>query len=87
MGTSASSEPLNSFYDCNAIMICDLLIVLSSFFMTAPLEMVTLTTSWIYLKGQQCCYQTDFKCMPLLNHTICRKLDQNRIITRRLLQI
>ena len=30
-------------------MIYDLLIVFSSFFMIAPLEMVALTTSWIYL--------------------------------------
>ena len=30
-------------------MIYDLLIVFSSHFLTAPLEMVSLTTSWIYL--------------------------------------
>ena len=30
-------------------MIYDLLIVFSSFFMTVPLEIVALTTSWIYL--------------------------------------
>ena len=45
MGMSAASEPLNSFI----IVICDLLIVYSSFFMTTPLEMVALTTSRIYL--------------------------------------
>ena len=43
MGMSAASEPLNSFI----IVIYDLLIVYSSFFMTTPLEMVALTTSRI----------------------------------------
>ena len=43
MGTSVASEPLN-FY-----MIYDLLIIISSPFLNAPLEMVALTTAWIYL--------------------------------------
>ena len=43
MGTSAASEPLNSFHNY------DLLIVFSSFLTNAPLEMVALTTSQIYL--------------------------------------
>ena len=33
----------------NFYMIYDLLIVFSSFYITAPLQMVALTTSWIYL--------------------------------------
>ena len=45
MGTSTVSEPLNFFI----IVIYDLLIVFSSFFMTVPLETVVLTTSKIYL--------------------------------------
>ena len=48
MGTSAASEPLNSFI-IDIYMIYDLLIVFSSFYMTAPLEMVALTTSQILL--------------------------------------
>ena len=47
MGTSAASEPLNFLYF--KYMIYDLLIVFSFFVMTAPLEMVTLTTSRFYL--------------------------------------
>ena len=48
MGMSAASEPVNSFIIV-IYMIFDLLIVCSSFFMTAPLEMVALITTWIYL--------------------------------------
>ena len=47
MGKSAASEPLNSFIIV-IYMIYDFLIVFSSIFMTAPLEMVALTTSLIY---------------------------------------
>ena len=47
MGTSAASEPLNSLVIV-IFMIYDLLIVFS-FFMTTPLDMVALTTSRIYL--------------------------------------
>ena len=43
METSAASEPLNFFI----IVIYD--IVVFSFFITAPLEMVAITTSRIYL--------------------------------------
>ena len=46
MGTSGASEPLNFFI---IVFIYDLLIVVSSFFMTVPLKMVALTTSRIYL--------------------------------------
>ena len=45
MGTSAASEPLNFFI----IVIYNLLIVFFSFFMTAPLEMVAVIISLIYL--------------------------------------
>ena len=45
MGTGARSEPLNFFI----IVIYDLLIVFSSFFMSVPLEMEALITSQIYL--------------------------------------
>ena len=47
MGTSAVNEPLNFFII--VIMIYDLFILFSSFFLTAPMEMVALTTSQIYL--------------------------------------
>ena len=49
MGTGTASEPLNSFIIVINDQIYDLTIVFSSFFMPAPLEMVALTTSHIYL--------------------------------------
>ena len=48
MGTSTASEPLNSSIIVIQYIIYDL-IVFSSFFMTAPLEMDALATSGIYL--------------------------------------
>ena len=48
MGMSAASEPLN-FFVVVIYMIFNLLIVFSSLFMAAPLKMVALTTSRIYL--------------------------------------
>ena len=47
MGTSAAREPLDSFII--VFIIYGLLIVFSSFFMNAPLEIDALTTSRIYL--------------------------------------